>query len=149
MNVNSVYQLSVIMNIHTQLQHLINLALVDHDFSVKEKNMIVSLAKANKIPEADINEMMDVSLKRSGDDEHKIPVLTEDEKFEYLYNIVQLMKVDSEVFLSEIKYCEQMAVKLGYHRKVISALSQKIFSDPSITSDRDKLKESVAKFSIN
>ncbi len=137
------------MNIQTQLQHLINLALIDHDFSVKEKNIIVSLAKANKIPEADINAMMEKSMKKSGDEEFKVPVLTDDEKFEYLYNIVQLMKVDSEVFLSEIKYCEQLAVKLGYNRKVISALSQKIFSDPAITSDRDRLKETVAKFSIN
>ncbi len=137
------------MNILTQLQHLINLALVDHDFSVKEKNMIVSLAKANKIKESDIEEMMDKALKRSDDDEIKIPVLTEDEKFEYLYNIVQLMKVDSEVFLSEIKYCEQLAIKLGYNRKVISSLSKRIYSDPSITSDRDKLKRTVAKFSIN
>jgi hypothetical protein len=137
------------MNIQTQLQHLINLALIDHDFSVKEKNMIVSLAKANKIPEEEINEMMEQSLNKSGDDELIMPVLTGDEKFEYLYNIVQLMKIDSEVFLSEIKYCELLAVKLGYNRKVISALSQKIFSDPSITSDRDRLKESVAKFSNN
>lgn len=138
------------MNIQTQLQHLINLALVDHDFSVKEKNMIMSIAKANKIPEADINEMMETSLKKkAGHEELNIPVLTDDEKFEYLYNIVQLMKVDSEVFLSEIRYCEQLATKLGYNRKVISALSQKIYSDPSITSDRDRLKETVAKFSIN
>lgn len=137
------------MNILTQIQHLINLALIDHDFSVKEKNMIISLAKANKIPEADINAMMERSMKESRVEEVKIPVLTEDEKFEYLYNIVQLMKVDSEVFLSEIRYCEELATKLGYNRKVISALSQKIYSDPSITSDRDRLKETVAKFSIN
>lgn len=141
-------------NINNQLNHLIALALIDNNFSTKEKNMIVSLAKANKIPEVEILELMDKSLKKRKQSDIELPKMsvpdmTSEEKFEYLYNIVQLMKVDSEVFLSEIRFCEDLAVKLGYSRKVISVLSQKIFSDPAITSDREKLQQEVAKYSNN
>lgn len=139
-------------NIKNQLNHLIALALIDNNFSTKEKNMIVSLAKANKIPEVEIVELMEKSLKKRKQSDIElpnmsVPNMTSEEKFEYLYNIVQLMKVDSEVFLSEIRFCEDLAVKLGYSRKVISVLSQKIFSDPAITSDREKLQQEVAKYS--
>ena len=94
---------------------------------------------------------MDKSLKKRKQSDivvpkMQVPDMTSEEKFEYLYNIVQLMKVDSEVFLSEIRFCEDLAAKLGYSRKVISVLSQKIFSDPSITSDREKLQSEVAKY---
>lgn len=141
-------------NIKNQLNHLIALALIDNNFSTKEKNMIVSLAKANKIPELEILDLMDKSLKKRKQSDIELPKMsvpdmTNEEKFEYLYNIVQLMKVDSEVFLSEIRFCEDLAVKLGYSRKVISVLSQKIFSDPAITSDREKLQQEVAKYSNN
>jgi hypothetical protein len=138
-------------NITNQLNHLIALALIDNNFSTKERNMIVSLAKANRIPEVEIMDLMDKSLKKRKQSDivvpqMHVPDMTSEEKFEYLYNIVQLMKVDSEVFLSEIRFCEDLAVKLGYSRKVISVLSQKIFSDPSITSDREKLQSEVAKY---
>jgi hypothetical protein len=139
-------------SIKKQLTNLIALALIDNDFSVKEKNMIVSLAKANKVPEVEIMELMDQNLKKKKRHDIELPkmempAMTSDEKFEYLYNIVQLMKVDSEIFLSEIRFCEDLAVKLGFDRRVISVLSQKIFSDPSITSDREKLQKEVSKYS--
>jgi hypothetical protein len=113
--------------------------------------MIVSLAKANKVPEIEIMNLMDQNLKKKKRHDIELPKMdmpnmTSDEKFEYLYNIVQLMKVDSEVFLSEIRFCEDLAVKLGYDRKVISVLSQKIYSDPAITSDREKLQKEVEKY---
>lgn len=136
------------MSILSQLDHLIALALIDHDFSTKEKNMIISLAKANKIPEKDVTALMDKHLTK-GKIDLSLPSLTSDEKFEYIYNIVQLMKIDREVFLSEIRFCENLAEKLGYNKKVISHFSQQIFSDPSITSDREKLKKEMEKFAEN
>ena len=56
------------------------------------------------------------------------------------------MKIDSQVYLSEIKYCEELAEKIGFKKSVISKLSSKIFSDPAITSNREALKREVKKF---
>jgi hypothetical protein len=72
--------------------------------------------------------------------------MTDEDRFEYLYNIVQLMKIDSQVYLSEIKYCEELAEKLGFKKGVISKLSSKVFTDPSITSNREALKREVMKY---
>ena len=74
--------------------------------------------------------------------------LTFDDQFDFLYNVIQLMKIDSEVYLTEIKYCEAIAMNLGFDKKVVKALSSKVYSDPSITSDLDRLKREAKKFKI-
>ena len=58
------------------------------------------------------------------------------------------MKIDSQVYLSEIKYCEELAEKLGFKRKVISELSSRIYSDPSITADVNSLKKAMGKYQV-
>jgi hypothetical protein len=73
-------------------------------------------------------------------------VLSDDQKFEYIYSLVQLMKADGKVFQSEIRFCEQVAEELGYSKKVIGELSSRIYSDPSITADRAKLKSRAQKY---
>jgi hypothetical protein len=57
-----------------------------------------------------------------------------------------MMKVDGQVFKSEISFCQDIAERLGYKKGVIAELSSKIFSDPSITSDRDHLKKKTQKY---
>lgn len=124
---------------------LIQLALADNNMAESESSMIYMIGKANKIKEAEIDQMIDDHL-------HKNPVkvefqvLTDEQRFEYLYNVVQLMKIDSEVYLSEIRYCEKMAEKLGYQKGVVKEISSKIYADPAITSDRSVLMEMASKF---
>ncbi|MEQ8879938.1 MAG: TerB family tellurite resistance protein [Cyclobacteriaceae bacterium] len=129
------------MSIKSQLSALIALAKIDGDFAGEERDLIYMIGKANGISEKEIMELVD--------EPEPLPALstmTDDDKFEYLYNIVQLMKIDNQIYLSEIKFCEELATKLGYKKGVISALSAKVFSDPMITSDRDSLKRAVKKF---
>lgn len=129
------------MSIKSQLSMLINLANIDNDFAGEEKNMIYMVGKANGIPESEIDDLLDNPVPLP-----EVITMTEDEKFEYLFNVVQLMKIDKEVYLSEVKYCEDVAVKLGYKKSVIAELSSKIYSDPSITSNKESLKAVVKKY---
>ena len=75
-----------------------------------------------------------------------IDTLTPDEKFEHLYYLIQLMKMDGQVFRSEIVFCEQIADKLGFKKAVVAEVSQHVYSDPTITADRDMVKEKAMKF---
>lgn len=129
------------MSIKSQLSALIQLANVDGEFAGEERTLIMMLGKANGITEQEI-----LSLVEKPEPLPPISTMTDDDRFEYLYNIVQLMKIDSQVYLSEIKYCEELAEKLGFKKAVISKLSSRIFSDPSITANRDRLKKEVKKY---
>ncbi len=129
------------MSIQSQLSALIQLANIDGEFAGEEKTMIMMIGKANGLSETEIMELVANPIPLP-----PLSTMSSEDRFEYLYNIVQLMKIDSQVYLSEIKYCEELAEKIGYKKSVISALSSRIFSDPGITSNREALKKAVQKY---
>lgn len=124
-----------------QLNVLIHLAATDNRVAEREARLIHMIGQANNIPKEEIDEML-----KNPKPAANISTLTPDQKFEHLYHIVQLMKVDGQVFKSEIVFCENIAEQLGYKKGVIGELSTGIFSDPSITSDREWLKKKAQKY---
>ena len=124
-----------------QLNILINLAASDSNIDEKEAKTIKVIGKANGISDEEIDKMIK-SPKPIGN----LSTLTEDQKFESLYYLIQLMKADGQVFKSEISFCEGIAEKLGYKKGVVAELSSRIYSDPSITSDRKLLMDRARKF---
>lgn len=124
-----------------QLNVLIQLAASDNIVADKEAKLIHMIAHVNGISKEEVDDMLK-NPTPIGD----LGTLTEDQKFEYLYNVVQLMKIDGKVFKSEIVFCEEVAQKLGYKKGVVGELSSRIFSDPSITADRDLLKKKALKY---
>lgn len=123
-----------------ELNVLINLAASDKTVAERESKLILMIAKANGISAEDTENMLS----------HPTPIgdidtLTPDEKFEHLYYLIQLMKMDGQVFRSEIVFCEQIAEKLGFKKGVVADISQHVYSDPTITADRDMVKVKAMK----
>jgi uncharacterized tellurite resistance protein B-like protein len=127
--------------IKEQLNVLINLAASDSTVGEKEAQVLHMIGKANGMTREEVDAMMKKPT-AIGD----LSSLTEDQKFENLYHLIQLMKSDGQVFKSEIHFCEQIAEKLGYKKAVVADLSSRIYSDPTITSDRKLLMERAHKF---
>jgi uncharacterized tellurite resistance protein B-like protein len=124
-----------------ELNILINLAASDSRIEDKEAKLIRMVAKANGISNEDVDQMS-----ANPQPITNISALTSDEKFEHLYYLIQMMKMDGQVFKSEIVFCENIAEKMGYKKGVVAELSQHIYSDPSITSDRNMLRKKAEKF---
>ena len=124
-----------------ELNVLINLAASDNHVADRESKLIYLIGKANGIPKDEISQML-----KSPQPVHGTTSLTPDQKFEHLYNLIQMMKTDGQVFRSEVIFCEQMAEKLGYKKSVVGEISQHVYSDPSITADREMLKKKAEKF---
>jgi uncharacterized tellurite resistance protein B-like protein len=127
--------------IKEQLNVLINLAASDHNVAEKEAKTIQMIGKANGIPKEVVDEMLKNPMP-VGD----LSAFSEDQKFENLYHLIQLMKSDGQVFNSEINFCEEIADKLGYKKGVVGELSSRIYSDPSITADRNMLMNRAHKY---
>lgn len=128
--------------IKEQLNVLIQLAASDSNVAEKEAKLIQMIGVSNGVPKEEIEEMLKNPSRPIGN----LGTLTDDQKFEHLYQVVQMMKIDGQVFKSEIVFCEDIAGRLGYKKGVIAELSSKIFSDPSITADRESLKKKAQKF---
>ena len=127
--------------IKEQLNVLINLAASDKKVEVREAKTIHMIGKANGISKEEIDEMIN-KPKPIGN----LSSFSEEQKFENLYQLIQLMKSDGQVFKSEINFCEEVAERLGYKKEVVGELSSKIYSDPTITSDRKSLMARAHKF---
>ncbi len=127
--------------VREQLKVLIQLATKDLEVAEKEARLIYIIGQANGIEKDEITSMLQKPSPIG-----ELNTLSDDQKFEYLYNVVQLMKVDGQVFKSEIVFCEEIASKLGYKKGAVAELSARIFSDPTITADRDMLRNKVQKY---
>ena len=129
--------------IKAQLSTLIELAKIDGEFDGQEKLHILMLVRANGLSEIEIKDIVKNPVPMPD-----VNLLSSDDKFDYLFNIIQLMKIDQEVYKSEIHHCEKLAEKLGFKTKVVSAISSQVYSDPSISADIDALKKAVKKYEL-
>ena len=127
--------------IKDQLNILVQLASSDGKMDDKEMSLIRTIAEAHDLSNEEVDELI-----KDPKPIANLEYLSQDQKFEFLYNVIQLMKSDGQVFKSEIVFCEDMAERLGYNRKVVAELSSKIYSDPTITADRTLLKEKAKKY---
>ncbi|XOV94176.1 MAG: TerB family tellurite resistance protein [Bacteroidota bacterium] len=117
-----------------QINILVHLSMADEHLAEEETKMIHKVGERNGLTKSEIDEIIR--------NPKPIPVLkglTPDEKFDYLYNVIFLMKVDGKIFQSEIKFCEKVASAMGYKPSVVSDLSGHIYSDDTIEVDRTAL----------
>ena len=117
------------------------LRLVRSQLSCGNTNADIGLLATHGISEAEIKELI-----KKPEPIEPVEALSNDEKFQYLYMVIQMMKVDRQIFKSEIEFCKNLAEKLGFRKGVVAELSSKIYSDPTITADRDALKKSAFRY---
>jgi uncharacterized tellurite resistance protein B-like protein len=129
--------------IRKQLNTLVQLGSVDGLMSEKEVRLVKLLGSVNGMSDEEIDLVIE-----NPQPMEDLTLLSDDQKFEYIYSLVQLMKADGQVFKSEIAYCENIAKAIGYKKSVIGEISSRIYSDPAITADREKLKERAQKYLV-
>jgi hypothetical protein len=80
----------------------------------REQNYIINIGRANGIYPDEITPLFSV---RS---ELIVPKnLTREQKFNYIFSLVQLMKIDERMYKEEILFCSKIAANLGYSQDVM------------------------------
>lgn len=97
-----------------QLNILIQLAEADKHFAKAEREMIFKIAKERNFPEDMVNDLI-----RNPEPIDTLGALSYDQKFEYLLSTIELVFVDHNVFESEIIFCKNIAIKLGFKKGVV------------------------------
>ncbi|MEL7005855.1 MAG: TerB family tellurite resistance protein, partial [Bacteroidota bacterium] len=62
------------------------------------------------------------------------------QKFDYLYSSIDIMLVDKKIFDSEILFCKDIAIRLGFKKDVVEFLREEIYNH-----ERDELKKIIFK----
>jgi len=97
-----------------QLNILIQLAEADKHFAKIEREMIFKIARERKFPEETVTELI-----RNPEPIDSLGALSLDQKFEYLWSAIELVFADHNVFESELIFCKNIAIKLGFKKGVI------------------------------
>lgn len=97
-----------------QLNILIQLAEADKHFAKVEREMIFKIARDRKFPEDIVMELI-----RNPEPIDSLGALSPDQKFEYLMSSIEMIFIDQNVFESEIIFCKNIAIKLGFKKGVI------------------------------
>ena len=123
------------LSVEDQISILTHLSKADKVIAEEEYRLIIQVADGLGIDSERAAQIINSP--------HPIPKLNDlppDEKFEYLLNVVRLMKADGKIHKNEVAFCEKLAVRLGYKPGVISDLSAYIYKDPTINTNRAYLR---------
>lgn len=123
-----------------QLKLLINLAQIDGEVGEKERNYIFNIGRANGLAEIVVEPLFESS--------HALIVpdnLNNAQKFDYIFSLVQLMKIDERLYQEEIRYCSKVAAKLGYEEAVMFDLMLHVRAVMEVN-ELDALKKLTEKY---
>lgn len=129
------------MNDLSRMKLLINLAKVDGQVADKEKNFLINIGRANGIYPDELyplfTQVHDVILPEN---------LSDDQKFDLMFSLIQLMKLDERMYREEIAFCGQVAGKLGYNKQVMFELLERVRSAGMEAGEREQLKKITQNF---
>jgi len=113
------------MSVLNHMKLLVSLAQIDGTVAPRERNYIINIGRANNIYPDQILPLLE---KR-----HTLIVpqdLNDDQKFDFLFSLVQLMKIDERMYKEEMMFCSTIAENLGYRRQVMFELLLNVKSTP-------------------
>jgi uncharacterized tellurite resistance protein B-like protein len=97
-----------------QLNILIQLAEADKHFAKIERDLIFKIARERNFSDDEVNELI-----RNPQPIDSLGALSLEQKFDYLMSAIELVFVDQNVFESEIIFCKNIAIKLGFKKGII------------------------------
>lgn len=124
-----------------QIKLLISLAQIDGTVAEREQNYIINIGRANGIYPDQITPLFNVRSELIVPDN-----LTADQKFDYIFSLVQLMKIDERMYKEEILFCSKIAAKLGYNQDVMFDLMLHVKSAVMAEDEMTALRKLTEKY---
>jgi len=124
-----------------QMKLLISLAQIDGTVAPRERNYIINIGRANNFYPDQVVPLFD--------QRHNLIVpedLNDDQKFDYLFSLVQLMKIDERMYREEIMFCSKIAATLGYDQQVMFELLLHVKAVAMTEEEVVELKKLVQKY---
>ncbi|GJM28891.1 MAG: hypothetical protein DHS20C17_15260 [Cyclobacteriaceae bacterium] len=124
------------------IRTLLHLAQADGNVSGSELALIYKIAIEKSLPMFEVEQL----IQNPPRENQELEELPEEERFEYLYTLILMMKMDGKLDDREAELCDHYAVSLGYSKEVIPQLMTMIESDQQLSSNKEALRKEVQKF---
>lgn len=120
---------------------LVSLARIDGTIADREKKYITTIGLANGVSAKEMEEIVERR--------HEIIVpadLSDSGKFDCLFHLVQLMKIDERMYREELLFCSTIAEKLGYRKEVMFDLMLHVSPHAMDDAAKQKLETETRKY---
>lgn len=97
-----------------KLNLLIQLAESDKHFAKSERELIYRIAKDRNFTEEEVNQLI-----KNPEPIGSLGALSTEQKLDYLLTSIELMLADQKIFDSELTFCRNVAIKLGFKKGII------------------------------
>lgn len=124
--------------------HIANLgalAKVDGHVDPAEINFIISIGTKHGMKPSEVRNLISGSEKS----EPQLPT-NDSERFDQIYDLVEMMLADGIVDESEMEFCISMAARLGFKKAVVGVLVRKISTGVKDGLARETIKQEAQAF---
>lgn len=128
------------MDTRNRLRALITLASADGDLAEKERQYILSIGLANHLLVAEILPLFTPDGQPESDLRHLA------DKEQALLELVHLMKIDEKIYGDEMRYCAQVASRLGFREAAVFEL---MLHARELAEDETALKKALKAFQVS
>lgn len=125
----------------SHIMNLIKLAKADGILSRQESNLLIQIGERNGISADEVFEMVEVS----DDFFYKKPV-NDSERFDQLYDLVEMMTIDGVVDAKEMTYTVEVAEKMGIRKSVAWILINRLVDGINANKKKTVLKECASEY---
>lgn len=123
------------------IKNLIALAKADGQIQTSEEEFILKAALKNGFKQEELAELYE---------EAKIaefkPSINDSERFDQIFDLVQLMMTDGNIDDSEMDFCIDIAQKLGFRKAIVGVLVRKISMGLTSGLEKDAIKQDASNF---
>jgi len=121
------------------IRTLLHLAQVDGNVSGSELALIYKIAIEKSLPMFELEQL----IRNPPKEREELTKLSQDERFEYIYAIILMAKMDARLDHRELELCQSYAESLGYQSQVIPELLEMISSDHQLSENKQALKKAA------
>jgi uncharacterized tellurite resistance protein B-like protein len=124
--------------------HLFNLAALakaDGHVDDREMNFIITIGKKNGVSASEVRKIISGNATHNSDLPH-----TDSERFDQIFDLVDMMLADGRVDQTELDFCVDMAEKLGFRKNIVGVLVRKISQGVKDAVPRDRIKDESLNF---
>lgn len=125
----------------SHIMNLVQLAKADGKISKSESGLLIKIGERNGVSAEEVFEMVDAS----DDFFYKKPE-NDEQRFDQLYDLVEMMRIDGEVSSTEVTYTTEIAEKMGIRKAVAWILVQSLVDGMALDLSKDELKARAAEY---
>jgi uncharacterized membrane protein YebE (DUF533 family) len=125
----------------SHLRNLISLAKADGVISDSEKDYIRKAGEKQGFKSSELDSL----ILEANTEELRIPS-NDAERFDQIFDLVQMMLADGKIDDSEMDFCIGMAEKLGFRKAIVGILVRKISIGLTTGLDKDAIKKESENF---